>query len=122
MAVIDAGTPPPPADGTAVAVAANDGPAFSALDLVTGGMEAAVRDMAAGDEDLLALLGRCCRRNRAGAASAVPTRKMATLAPGKKDVWEIPLLGWKRAEVGIFADDRGALAGWWQTRTGCRSA
>ncbi len=109
-AVIDAGTPPPRADGTDIAASEDGGPGFSALELVTGGMEAAVREMAAGDEDLLALVDDAAAetaRGRIGGAN----QQMSSLAPGRKDVWEIPFAGMERAEIGVFADDSGGL-GW----------
>jgi hypothetical protein len=109
-AVIDAGTPPPPADGSALAGAGREAPGFSALELVTGGMEAAVREMAAGDEDLLALVDDAAAetaRGRIGGANS----QMSSLGPGRKDVWEIPFAGMERAEIGVFGDGGGGL-GW----------
>jgi hypothetical protein len=104
-----AGAPPPRDDGTAPAGAAR-GSGFSALDLATGGLEAAVREMAAGNEDLLALLDDAAAetaRGRIGGAN----QQMAILAPGRKDIWEIPFAGMEQAEIGVFSDGTGGL-GW----------
>ncbi|MCB6179601.1 hypothetical protein LHP98_15875 [Rhodobacter sp. Har01] len=82
---------------------------FSALALVSGEMEAATREIAAGDDELTALVddaATATARGRIGGAN----QQVAALAPGKKDTWQIPFAGQERAEIGVFGDGSGGLA------------
>ena len=83
---------------------------LSAVALLTGQMEAATRDLAAGDEDLLEMLDDATAetaRGRIGGANQL----VASLPPGKQDIWQIPFAGSERAEIGVFGDGSGGL-GW----------
>jgi len=89
---------------------------LSAVALLTGQMEAATRDLAAGDEDLLAILDDATAetaRGRIGGANQL----VASLAPGRQDIWQIPFAGSERAELGVFNDGSGGL-GWSVTDAG----
>ncbi len=66
--------------------------------------------LAEGDESLTdlaeTLLAEPARRRTGGANSAA-----STLPPGSAEVWDIPLPGQERAEIGVFAQGAG-LFGW----------
>lgn len=83
---------------------------FSALALITGQAGDATREIAAGDDELALMVEDAAAetaRGRIGGAN----QQVAALAPGKKDVWQIPFAGQEQAEVGVFGDGSGGL-GW----------
>lgn len=106
------------ADAAAPAVAAAPAPtgaavpgaALSALALVTGGMEAATRDLAAGDDNLLELVDRASAETALGRIG-VANGRSSRLQAGRQDVWELPLAGQEPAAIGLFPGAGGAF-GW----------
>ncbi len=99
---------PAPADTAQAGTDAARG--FSALALITGQAAESTREIAAGDDELALMVEDAVAdtaRGRIGGAN----QAVATLAPGKKDIWEIPFAGQEQAEIGIFGDGSGGL-GW----------
>lgn len=103
--------PPEKRSELALAMGQSGDEGLSELELVSGGIEAMAREMAADDPILLGLIDDALAetgRGRIGGAN----QHVVTLAPGKKDTWEIPFAGKELAEVGVFGDGSGGLA--WQ--------